>query len=180
MSTTKTQFLAGFARGLGIDDINTASAHWDAFSRNLSDTARAADEAQGFDRGQELGTECRKLDGAPNPESFVITGRTMELLTAISSMSKQEPGVVLHEWLHGALDAEVDDCMARGDAEALLIGVEADPTFVLSVVTETGPDGRAVSVREVSLPEARQLLAANPTVCFQARRPFTPSTAEVA
>jgi len=55
------EFIKGFANGLDVD-YPEAREHWAAFSRQLSNADREADEAQGEDRGYELGVEYRKLD----------------------------------------------------------------------------------------------------------------------
>ncbi len=60
MENKYNEFIKGFASAANLD-YPEARDHWAWFSRQLSDAARADDEAQGEDRGYELGCEFLKL-----------------------------------------------------------------------------------------------------------------------
>jgi len=58
----KTQFIAGFAAGAGLDPAE-ASTQWDGFSHQWADSARDQEEAGGYETGLENGRLFAMLFG---------------------------------------------------------------------------------------------------------------------
>jgi hypothetical protein len=104
--------------------------------------------------------------GASTPETHTITGSTLRLALAAARMTGLSLDEVLKEYIEAGFEGEMDYAGRRGDSNAVLVAVEADPSLRLEVVNR--PDTRGTPI---TLEAARLLLQERPQTILRALRP---------